>query len=151
MNGQVEGEEPPTVMCMVCIDGNNSLKRLATAEGRRRGDARVFQSDYILPRDFVDQYANEVSSRQRQSKPDLPGDADDALDDTSQFPGVDNGGYPTDGVDNSSTPCASNWKAAAADETKKMWAIFDETGIFICVCRHGIILWIADMVRSGEL
>ncbi len=44
-----------------------------------------------------------------------------------------------------------NWKAAAADETKKMWAIFDETGIFICVCRHGLILWITDMVRSGEL
>ncbi len=137
---------------MVCIDGNNSLKRLATAEGRRRGDARIFESDYILPREFVDQYAHEVSSRQRQSKPDLRNDDEDQDNDAPPLPGVDDGGYPTDGAaDQSSTPCASNWKAAAADETKKMWAIFDETGIFICVCRHGLILWIADMVRSGEL
>ncbi len=110
---QVEGEDPPTVTRMVCIDGNNSLKRLATAEGRQRGDARIFQSDYILPRDFVDQYANEVPSRQRQSKPDLPNDDDHDHDDAASFPGVDNGGYPTDGAaDHSSTPCASNWTAA---------------------------------------
>ncbi|EIW75720.1 hypothetical protein CONPUDRAFT_26328, partial [Coniophora puteana RWD-64-598 SS2] len=34
---------------------------------------------------------------------------------------------------------------------KKSWGIFDETGIFACACRHGFIVWIADMVRSGEL
>jgi len=35
--------------------------------------------------------------------------------------------------------------------TKKMWGIFDETGIFLALCRHGFSLVIADMVRSGEL
>ena len=59
-------------------------------------------------------------------------------------------GDPTDGTQ-AAGPCASHWKAAAADEKKRMWAIYDETGIFASACRHGLILWIADMVRSGEL
>jgi hypothetical protein len=32
-----------------------------------------------------------------------------------------------------------------------MWGIFDETGIFLALCRHGFSLVIADMVWSGEL
>jgi hypothetical protein len=34
--------------------------------------------------------------------------------------------------------------------TKRAWGIFDETGIFLSLCRHGFVLAIADMVRSGE-
>ena len=37
------------------------------------------------------------------------------------------------------------------DITKKIWAIFDETGIFLALCHHGFLLVIADMVQSGEL
>ncbi|KAJ7757897.1 hypothetical protein B0H16DRAFT_1314184, partial [Mycena metata] len=33
----------------------------------------------------------------------------------------------------------------------KMWGIFDETGFFLALCRHGFVLLIADMIRSGEL
>ena len=47
--------------------------------------------------------------------------------------------------------CVKNWKAAADDDKKRMWAAFDESGIFACACRHGLLLWIVDMVRSGEL
>lgn len=47
-------------------------------------------------------------------------------------------------------PCANNWKAAQSDSKKRMWGIFAETGLFASACRHGFILWIADMVRSGE-
>jgi hypothetical protein len=36
-------------------------------------------------------------------------------------------------------------------KTKKAWGIYDETGIFVAVCRHGFSLVIADMVQSGEL
>ncbi|KAL6307295.1 hypothetical protein BKA93DRAFT_815979 [Sparassis latifolia] len=32
-----------------------------------------------------------------------------------------------------------------------MWGIFDETGISASACHHGMILWLADMVCSGEL
>jgi len=35
--------------------------------------------------------------------------------------------------------------------TAKMWGIFDETGIFLALCRHGFVLVVADMIRSGEL
>lgn len=47
--------------------------------------------------------------------------------------------------------CVKNWKANSSEEVKKMWAIFEETGIFVAACRHGMILWIIDMIRSGEL
>ncbi|KAF9530494.1 hypothetical protein CPB83DRAFT_748578, partial [Crepidotus variabilis] len=34
---------------------------------------------------------------------------------------------------------------------KRMWNVFDESGLFASACRHGLILWIADLVQSGEL
>lgn len=63
---------------------------------------------------------------------------------------ADQGGDPTDGAV-ASSDCVKNWKAAAADEKKHTWSIFDETGIYASACRHGLILWLCDMVRSGEL
>ncbi|KAG6858673.1 hypothetical protein C0995_014805, partial [Termitomyces sp. Mi166 len=45
----------------------------------------------------------------------------------------------------------NNWKVAAKEENKKMWAIFTESGIFASACCHGFILWICDMITSGEL
>lgn len=39
----------------------------------------------------------------------------------------------------------------STDVTKHMWGVFDETGIFLALCRHGFTLVIVDMVRSGEL
>jgi hypothetical protein len=32
-----------------------------------------------------------------------------------------------------------------------MFKMFDESGIFLCACRHGLILLMCDMVQSGEL
>ena len=32
-----------------------------------------------------------------------------------------------------------------------MFAMFDETGIFVTACRHGILLAMCDMIQSGEL
>lgn len=47
--------------------------------------------------------------------------------------------------------CVKNWKAASSEDKKKMWGVFDEAGVFASACRHGLILWVADMLRSGEL
>jgi hypothetical protein len=47
--------------------------------------------------------------------------------------------------------CASNWKAVAWVEKKRMWGVFDETGVFASACPHGFVLWLADMIQSGEL
>ena len=73
---QVEGEEPPTWARMIVLDGNNSLKRMAMTGGRTIGDVRVYDSDYYLAREFVNDYANEVRSRQVQAKPDILSDSD---------------------------------------------------------------------------
>ncbi|EIW56750.1 uncharacterized protein TRAVEDRAFT_127597 [Trametes versicolor FP-101664 SS1] len=154
---KLEEEESTVFDRMLCIDGNNSLKRLATAEGRSAGDQRQFKSDYFLSRDFVAKFANEVKARQQQSKPDLMDtSARDEMDseelDHGPFSNSDEGD-PTDGTaaDSASAPCATNWKAAASESNKRMWGIFEETGVFACCCRHGIMLWLVDMVRSGEL
>ncbi|KAI0712638.1 hypothetical protein C8Q76DRAFT_769169 [Earliella scabrosa] len=139
-------EPPATFDRLVCMDGNNSLKRIATSGGREVADLRVYEdNDYFLPREYVDSFAGEVKSRSvkkpvLKEKPGLAPDPGEAEED----------GDPTDGA-HATGACASNWKAAAADEKKKMWAIYDETGIFASACRHSFILWIADMVRSGEL
>lgn len=138
-------------------DGNNSLKRVLPFGDRKAADVRVLeQSDYFLSRTFVDQFANEVKSnnshRHRQVRSlgvDSEGDDDSGPEDESG--GVQQGGDPTDGAGDSASHCVANWKAAADDEKKRTWAIFDETGIYASACRHGLILWICDMVRSGEL
>ncbi|KAI6156953.1 hypothetical protein BKA82DRAFT_4325550 [Pisolithus tinctorius] len=48
-------------------------------------------------------------------------------------------------------PCAGHWKNMDEQKTKQTWGVYDETGIFLAVCRHGMSLLIADMVQSGEL
>ncbi|KAI6146179.1 hypothetical protein BKA82DRAFT_4330387 [Pisolithus tinctorius] len=48
-------------------------------------------------------------------------------------------------------PCAGRWKNMDEQKTKQTWGVYDETGIFLAVCRHGMSLLIADMVQSGEL
>ncbi|KAJ7840481.1 hypothetical protein B0H14DRAFT_2587381 [Mycena olivaceomarginata] len=62
----------------------------------------------------------------------------DRLPMQSEEPGEDN-------------PCADCWKNMINDVTSKMWGIFDETGIFLALCRHGFVLVIADMIRSGGI
>ena len=47
--------------------------------------------------------------------------------------------------------CVERWKAAGPDARKKMFSLFAIAGIFVCVCRHGHLLFICDMIRSGEL
>lgn len=143
---QLEGEEPLTFSRLVCMDGNNSLKRLATRGDRVAGDLREFKSNYYLSREFVDSFANEVRSNQRQAKPDLP----DRSHDANPGPVPELPGDPDPTTGDPAHGCAGNWKAAAADKEKKMWGIFDETGIFVCACRHSIVIYVVDMVKTGE-
>lgn len=151
------------------------------SEDRKEGDTRVFlDSEYFLPREYVDRFANEVRGRRGPALRKAQGsDVDDS--DISDLGSVE--GDPTDGlqapITRPSSPsslesrdvlpadgddgtaaliarklmdaCVVNWKANSSEEKKKMWAVFDETGIFVAACRHGIILWAIDMIRSGEL
>jgi hypothetical protein len=125
------------------MDGNNSVKRIATSG---TADQRRFEAgDYFIPLEEVDEFANEVpgSAAQRDEK-------EFGLEETY----IEDGGDVADSIDAPDgvvSGCAGHWKAAEADHKKRMWRIFDETGMFSSACRHGLILWIADMIKSGEL
>lgn len=148
---------------MYAIDGNNSLKRIRTAADRQTADTRTLEdSDYFLSSQFVDKFAHEVKSRKGPQV--RTSDSDDDESDAEDTGASNVEGDPTDGVDNSAEiaqdqeqrqkaldACVKNWKSAANDDAKRMWAIFEESGVFMSACRHGSILWIIDMIRSGEL
>jgi len=132
------------------VDGNDSLKRVlwreaapeptaqapvaeapATMEGVAQPllgassevqDSRTAGRGVYLTREQVDEWAKEVLMEE------VPGfDFDD---------------------DN---PCAERWQNMKTELTAKMWGIFEETGLFLALCRHGFVLILVDMVRSGEL
>ena len=70
----------------------------------------MFSSDYLLLREFVDQFANEVKAQQLQAKPDLNMNGDGLVDheaDEEARP-CDNEGDPTNGTPNASSGCMSN-------------------------------------------
>lgn len=139
----LEDESPQKFSFMWVIDGNNSLKRVDGLGTHKVADQRVFQgSDYFLSEEYVDTYKDEVK------KPTVT--VEDVEDeDNPDF--EDDGSDPTDGAENDLSGCTKNWKAASADGNKKMWGGFRESGIFASACRHGFIMWLCDMVRSGEL
>ncbi|KAG2126569.1 uncharacterized protein EDB93DRAFT_1273720 [Suillus bovinus] len=64
-------------------------------------------------------------------------DADD-LDNMESRATQHSSELPTTQYDN---PCIGRWKNMQDDKTKKMWDVFDESGIFLAVCH---------MIQSGE-
>jgi hypothetical protein len=48
------------------------------------------------------------------------------------------------------TPCAGRWKAAQGDNKPGAYVRWEQTGVFSSVCRHGLVMTMADMRRSGE-
>ncbi|KAI0704566.1 hypothetical protein C8Q76DRAFT_631002 [Earliella scabrosa] len=143
---EVDGERPKCFSRLWCMDGNTSLKRARLARGRKIGDQRVFESDYFLTTEYVNRFANEVRAR-----PQTTAKSGDKDKDTTEISDEEEDGDPTDGSPDIESTCTKNWKAAAADEKKRTWDIFEETGIFASACRHGFVLWIIDQIRSGEL
>ncbi|KAH7918250.1 hypothetical protein BV22DRAFT_1024902 [Leucogyrophana mollusca] len=131
----LKGEAPLKFKMLYAMDSNDSLKRvLRKVAGEREDDdldlpsssaelpsSQQVGGDRYLPREYVDQFANNVQC--------------DLLDNE----------------DDDDNPCASRWKNMKDEGTKKMWGVFDESGVFLAVCRHGFSLVIADMVQSGEL
>lgn len=144
---QLENEPPLEFERMYCFDGNNSLKRIRTVQTRETADTRILESDYYIPREYVDRFANEVKTKKGPQVRSSRGETDE-IDAPVQEEGT-----PIEGKSQGQSldSCVRNWKAAADDDTKRMWGIFDEAGVFMSACRHGFILWIIDMIRSGEL
>ncbi|KAJ3870457.1 hypothetical protein F5051DRAFT_447676, partial [Lentinula edodes] len=141
LNDEVELE----ISRLFAGDGNNSLKRIRGIGSRQIADLRVFaDSDYYLTGEYVNTFAHEVQARPSAKV------TEDVIHEDSWVDEVH--GDPTDGEPTPSLQqCTDNWKAAAADSLKRMWDAFHESGWYVSACRHGFILWVADMIRSGEL
>ena len=56
-----------------------------------------------------------------------------------------------DGLEKCLDACVDRWKAAAPNDRKKMFDLFAISGIFAACCRHGHLLKLCDMQKSGEL
>ncbi|KAG1720869.1 hypothetical protein EDB19DRAFT_1646821 [Suillus lakei] len=115
---------------LISIDGNNSLKRWdSTIYGNTpRGDSRRARSDYWVEPKAVDQFQNEIASR-----------VDDWQDE------------PVEVNPSQSFSCIDRWQNTGPETQKKMFSVFDESGIFIAACHHRFVLVACDMLQSGEL
>ncbi|KAG1900180.1 uncharacterized protein F5891DRAFT_1128625 [Suillus fuscotomentosus] len=122
---------------LVCVDGNNSLKRWDSSIYGNTAwlDSRQARSDYWIDRETVDKYKHEAKSCDINSHDD---------------------NWEEEPVDASTNPsnvltCVDRWCNAGPETRKKMFSVFHESGIFIAACRHRFILLACDMVQSGEL
>ncbi|KAF8156234.1 hypothetical protein K438DRAFT_1621664 [Mycena galopus ATCC 62051] len=140
------------------IDGNNSLKLVDSTfrAGRPRFDNRKTDSFRWLTAADVDVFKDEVKTSQkpaseapsgRSDQPDLDvGDDDIAWLNVNELTEAE-----SDELTKSVDTCVERWKNAGPEARKKMYALFAIAGIFIAVCRHGHVLVVCDMIRSGEL
>ncbi|TFK58749.1 hypothetical protein BDN72DRAFT_781650 [Pluteus cervinus] len=131
---KLAGEEKLEFDMLFTMDGNDSLKRVSRRESasvglgrsKERLDLReAVEGGYYLPPDIVDRWSR---------RPD-PKDLENAMQK----------------LDWADSPCSDRWKNMSEVKTAKAWGVFDETGIFVALCRHGFILVLLDMRRSGEL
>ncbi|KAG1794530.1 uncharacterized protein HD556DRAFT_1442718 [Suillus plorans] len=90
-------------------------------ESSGSADPRLSQSRYFISEAKVDQFKDDVQRR------------------------------TTSTVDSTiSSACTENWTAAKAVDDNKI-TVFDQTGIFLLACRHGLIECVAEMKCGGEL
>lgn len=152
------------------MDGGNSFKRRADAG---TADKRDYEPEYFLSRAYVDQFEDEVPRRpskpKRKGKNGVPsvldrfggdsGDEGDGNADADEGAGAGAGEGEGEGEDSelngrsdrtgTEARCASSWKAANGKEQEHTGC--EQTGLFGILCRHGLVEWLVEMVRSGEL
>ncbi|KAG1777153.1 hypothetical protein EV702DRAFT_970206, partial [Suillus placidus] len=108
------------------FDGNNLLK---CVDGSGHADECSFQSMYLIPAAEVDLFKDDVCLCPGTQI--TTGDNDEALS------------------SNNST-CTENWKAANTTSENSI-NVFDQTGVFVSACRHGIVQTLVELRRSSEL
>ncbi|KAL0058015.1 hypothetical protein AAF712_015322 [Marasmius tenuissimus] len=132
--GEMERFELTTVNDLFSMDGNDSLKRVERREqsddgvpGRvkERPDDREGGGDYFLS-------VEEVDAWERTNWKNLPGYEEPEPEGMKR------------------TPCEEKWDNMKAGHISKEKELFKETGIFAAACRHSFVLWVVDMIKSGE-
>lgn len=92
---QLEGKQPLVPRALHVIDGNYSSKRAANAG---HVDHRSFKSDYLLSRDYVNQFQYEVKGRAAEDKEMEEGEEVEVADESdAPWVGLDTPGDAADG------------------------------------------------------
>ncbi|TFK58592.1 hypothetical protein BDN72DRAFT_906599 [Pluteus cervinus] len=166
---KLEDEPNSKFSLLAAMDGNVSLKLFSSdvrAGAPLDDDRESCTGGRWLSPEFVDRFQDEVANSKKKpvnptasgtpptqagpststSQPTAPqaneeGDGDQILFDDFESKG------DTDTVN----ACVERWRNAGPESRKKMFALFAVSGIFVTVCRHGHVLLICDMIRSGEL
>ncbi|KAJ7233544.1 hypothetical protein C8J57DRAFT_1577441 [Mycena rebaudengoi] len=133
---KLEGEPPLPLPFLCTMDGNNSLKRFH----RRERD---------VVREEGGATAREVpgESKERKDNRTAPGDYYLTREEVNK--------WAEGGIDELMRGFVPDPEWVEEDDgrrvTGKAWGLYEETGVFLSLCRHGFVLLITDMVRSGEL
>ncbi|KAF8331610.1 hypothetical protein F5887DRAFT_1063993 [Amanita rubescens] len=109
---------------LVAMDGNNSLKCISSKVRAHNElpDSRQIVSERWLTREMVDKFGNN----------ETPSSTADECNETN-------------------FGCDERWRNANPEARKQLFSLFNETGVFIACCRHRTVLYICNMVQSGEL
>ncbi|KAI0038768.1 hypothetical protein FA95DRAFT_1449808, partial [Auriscalpium vulgare] len=134
------GEPTLTPARLHAMDGCSSHKRL---KGVGHTDERSFDSSYFLSPEQVDVFKDEVKPRSRRTT------VEDVESDDDEHTPPAGGGLPTDV--GGPTKCTDRWVTENASSTGKTAVVFEQTGIFVGACRHGIVELVEEMLQSGEL
>ncbi|KAJ7873189.1 hypothetical protein B0H13DRAFT_2349171 [Mycena leptocephala] len=126
---KLEGEPRLEIPLMATIDGNNSLSRF---HRRERVDVDSEEEEGAAP----------STSKARSA---LGAWSKDGVDELMKGFSVEaEEGEEEDG-------CSEQWQNMKEDVTSRAYRMYDETGFFPCLCQHGFVLIVVDMVKSGEL
>ena len=116
-----------------------------------RLDSCSIVSDRWLSPQAVNRFANEVKRKSVSiSSKESSSLKSDIGQDAQSNPDGDNDDWENDD-DAAQAECIKRWRNAGPEQRKKMFALFDKSGIFIATCRHRFFLLGCDMIRSGEL
>ncbi|KAJ7853837.1 hypothetical protein B0H14DRAFT_3653218 [Mycena olivaceomarginata] len=118
---KLEGEPCLKIPLMGTFDGNNSLSRFWLRE-------KVEVQDGTL----------------------APGASKEHLDDRVA-PGDYYLAREEDDDNEEEDGCSERWQNMKEDVTSRAYGMYDETGFFPALYRHGFVLKVVDMVKSGEL
>jgi len=122
---------------MHAIDGCDSQKHDKTAGTYNEC---IFDSKYFLSCSFMDGFKDEVRSHATAQKANKTLMNDVELEDGFAFPEGEQDDH-----------CGSNWKVATSKELlPASKEAFEQTGVFTCLCRHGIVKFMMEFVQSGK-
>ncbi|KAJ7705037.1 hypothetical protein B0H17DRAFT_1156954 [Mycena rosella] len=140
---KTKNETPLQFSWLGCMDGNNSLKLIDSTfrAGTVRLDNRSAASARWLSPQQVDIFKDEVAQAQK-----VRNDGNVAWLNVNELSGAE-----AEELAKCLDTCVERWKAAGPEARKKMFALLAISGIFLTVCRHGHVVVMCDMIRSGEL